>query len=137
MWGPQSEAQPSLPRSLQIGREGAEDSEKPVKGVWRKDFPITSIFFSFLHLFYFVHLGRKALLTASKRGRMREVTAATGGRDGLRKPAFKDHGDAGGHLGSRRRQNHQPPGSQDGGLGDSHMLCDSGRPPGLSGKMLC
>lgn len=89
--GPQSEAPSELPRSLEIGREDAADSERLVRGVCRKASPITSLFFSFLHSFHFVHLGRKTFLTASKQRVLREAGAAVGGRYGLQKPTCEDH----------------------------------------------
>lgn len=66
------------------------ESERLVRGVCRKAFPITSLFFSFPHSFYFEHLGRKTFLTASKHRVLREAGAAVGGRHGLQKPTCKD-----------------------------------------------
>lgn len=64
--------------------------------------------FSFLHLFYIVHLGRKAFLTASKPRAIRETRAAVGGRDGLKKPTLKAHTETGSHLGSPEKAEPSP-----------------------------
>lgn len=54
--------------------------------------------FSFLNLFYFVHLGRKAFLTASEHTVIVKP-GCCGRQDGLQKPTFKDGSITGGYLG--------------------------------------
>lgn len=107
--GPLCEALSELPRSPQIGSEGAKDSEGLVRGVRRRDFSSHQHIFSFLHLFYFVHLERKTSLTASEHRIILEAGAAMGDRDRLKKPTFQDHIETGAPWALLRKWNCQKP----------------------------